>query len=59
MPTLHRYHVVPKLPAVLEGLRELSQNLWWTWNPEGRELFARIDPDLFEAVHGNPIELSA
>ena len=57
MPTLHRYHVVPKLPQTLERLRELSQNLWWTWNPEGRELFARIDPDLFEAVHGNPIEL--
>ncbi len=59
MPTLRRYHVVPNLPAVLEPLRELAYNLWWSWNPEAHELFVRIDPDLWEEVHGNPVELLA
>jgi starch phosphorylase len=57
MPTLRRYTVLPRLPASLERLRELAHNLFWAWSPLVRELFVRIDPDLHEAVHGNPIEL--
>ena len=57
MPTLRRYTVVPRLPAPLERLREIAHNLWWAWSPVARELIVRIDPDLFEEVHGNPIEL--
>jgi starch phosphorylase len=57
MPTLRRYTVTPRLPASLERLRELAYNLWWAWAPVARELFSRIDPDLWEDVHGNPIEL--
>ena len=34
-------------------------NLWWSWAPVAHELFVRIDPDLWEEVHGNPIELLA
>jgi starch phosphorylase len=57
MPTLHRFHVIPKLPASIERLRDIAQNMWWCWTPEARELFVRVDAHLFEAVHGNPIEL--
>ncbi|HEY8072887.1 MAG TPA: alpha-glucan family phosphorylase [Labilithrix sp.] len=57
MPTLRRFTVVPRLPAPLERLRELATNLWWVWTPIARELIVRIDPDLYEEVHGNPIEL--
>ena len=57
MPTLRRYTVVPRLPAALERVREIAHNLWWAWAPEARELFVRINADLFEEVHGNPIEL--
>ncbi len=57
MPTLRHYTVVPRLPAALERIREIAHNLWWAWSPEARELFVRIDADLFEDVHGNPIEL--
>lgn len=57
MPTLRRFTVLPRLPASLERLRELAHNLFWAWSPLVRELFVRIDPDLHEAVHGNPIEL--
>jgi starch phosphorylase len=57
MPTLKRFLVIPRLPQSLERLREIAHNLWWAWAPVARELFLRIDPDLWEQVHGNPIEL--
>jgi starch phosphorylase len=57
MPTLRRFTVVPRLPPSLERLRDLAFNLWWAWEPTARELFVRLDPDLWEEVHGNPIEL--
>jgi len=57
MPTLRTYTVIPRLPAPLERLRELAENLWWSWAVEARELFLRIDAELWERVRGNPIEL--
>lgn len=57
MPTLRRYTVVPRLPSSLERLRDIAHNLWWAWAPEGRDVFVRLDPDLWEEVHGNPVEL--
>src|SRR5215813_5698039 len=57
MPSLRHYTVVPRLPAALERLRDIAHNLWWAWAPEARELFVRVNADLFEDVHGNPIEL--
>jgi len=59
MPTLRRYTVVPRLPPALERLRPIAYNLWWSWSPVGQELFVRLDSDLWEEVHGNPIELLA
>ncbi len=31
------------LPPSLEGFAELAYNLWWSWTPSARSLFARID----------------
>ena len=31
------------LPPKLEGLRRLAFNMWWSWHPRARMLFARID----------------
>src|ERR1700722_11951815 len=59
MPTLKHFTVVPRLPAALERLRDIAYNLWWAWSPVAHELFVRLDPDLWEAVRGNPIELLA
>jgi len=33
-----------RLPRQLDGLRRLAYNLYWTWHPEVRALFSRIDP---------------
>jgi starch phosphorylase len=57
MSTLRHFTVIPRLPPTLERLRDIAYNLWWSWSPSGEELFLRLDPDLWEVVKGNPIEL--
>lgn len=57
MPTLQRFTVVPRLPSSIERMRQLAHNLMWVWTPEIRDLFVRVDPVIFDEVHGNPIEL--
>src|SRR5439155_1705720 len=42
MPTFQTYNVTPILPATLEPLREMSFNLWWTWEPAARRLFRHV-----------------
>src|SRR6185437_6913191 len=57
MKKLHRYEVQPSVPAPLEPLFDLAYNLWWSWNAPARDLFARVDPELYERVSENPIAL--
>jgi starch phosphorylase len=45
------------LPRRIARLEKFAYNLWWTWNPDGQRLFARIEPDLWERVNHNPIRL--
>ena len=49
--------VRPKLPPPLEPLRDIAYNYWWCWDEEAHTLFARIDPELWERVHHNPLAL--
>ncbi len=48
---------IPKLPKEIEGLGEIALNLWWTWNPRGKELFRHISPYLWKESSHNPIKL--
>ena len=57
MPTFQTYNVTPILPATLEPLRELSFNLWWTWEPSARRLFRQLDPDLWDRTNHNPVRM--
>ena len=45
-----------RLPPQLEGLRRLSYNMWWSWNPRARGLFSRID-GLSWSRYRNPVEV--
>lgn len=56
-PNWQEFLVQPRLPAKFEGLNELANNLWWTWNYEAVELFEIIDPELWEQTEKNPILL--
>jgi starch phosphorylase len=46
-----------KLPSQLEILNDIATNLWWVWNHEGAKLFGEIDPELWEASEGNPVQV--
>lgn len=43
-----------RLIEPLQALNDLSLNFFWSWNPEGTELFREIDPSLWEKCEQNP-----
>jgi starch phosphorylase len=57
MFTVHRYQTYPTVPDALAPLTVIARNLWWTWNPRARHLFARIDAELYDRVAHNPLAL--
>src|SRR4051812_21571166 len=57
MPTFQTYNVTPTLPAPLEPLRDISFNLWWTWEPSARRLFRHLDPTLWDRTNHNPVRM--
>ncbi len=52
-----RLAVFPHLPEPIRRLEDLAYNLWWAWHPEAQELFARLDPELWEESNHNPVKL--
>src|SRR5258708_30254817 len=47
--------VFPIMPSRISRLYELAYNLWWSWHPEARTLYSRLDPTLWETVGHNPV----
>jgi len=45
------------LPEKLGKLKDLAYNLWWTWNPQVLDLFAELDPQLWEKLQHNPVTM--
>src|SRR5437763_3831218 len=54
---LRRFTVRAVLPEQLAPLAELVNNLRWSWHGETRDLFAQIDPDVWEQEGGDPTRL--
>lgn len=52
--TVYKLEVNPTLPARLERLEELANNLWYSWDRPTRALFARMHPALWRAAGHNP-----
>lgn len=46
-----------KLPQTIERLPELAYNLWFSWNNDATELFARIDRERWDQFIHNPVRL--
>ncbi len=57
MKVYGRITVFPIMPARINRLYELAYNLWWSWHPEARALYVRLDSDLWEQVGHNPVRL--
>ena len=45
------------LPERISGLGPLSENLWWSWQPQAEDLYRDLDPILFESLEENPVLL--
>jgi starch phosphorylase len=46
-----------KVPERIGRLPELAYNLWWSWTPDARELFRRLDYPLWRKTRHNPVEM--
>lgn len=56
MKPLRSFVVSATLPPKLEVLKELSYNYYWCWHSDARELFVRMERDLWDEVHHNPVQ---
>jgi glycogen phosphorylase len=45
------------LPAALAALGDLAGNLRWSWHPESQDVFASVDPELWESTGRDPVKL--
>lgn len=45
------------LPEALTALGDLAGNLRWSWHPETQDVFAAVDPDLWESTGRDPVKL--
>jgi starch phosphorylase len=52
---IQSFRVVPSLPESLKPLMEIAHNLWWCWNYQAVGLFAKLDRELWERTHHNPV----
>ncbi|MDR0926734.1 MAG: alpha-glucan family phosphorylase [Ignavibacteria bacterium] len=57
MKPIRSFVVTATLPPKLEKLKELANNYFWSWNSDSRELFVRMDRQLWEEVQHNPVQL--
>ncbi|GAA4578557.1 glycosyltransferase family 1 protein [Planotetraspora phitsanulokensis] len=57
MRAIRRFTVRTVLPPQLEPLGELVRNLRWSWHPETMDLFAEVDPEVWERVDHDPVAL--
>lgn len=57
MKPIRTFSIVPVLPPELHRLRDIAMNMRWSWDPPSRNLFARLDPDLWKRTNHNPIRL--
>ncbi|HEX5704315.1 MAG TPA: alpha-glucan family phosphorylase [Pyrinomonadaceae bacterium] len=48
-----------ELPATLKPLEKLAWNYWWSWAPDGPEIFRDLDPGLWQQCEQNPRALLA
>lgn len=54
IPVWKDIYVQSDVPEKLSYLKELANNLWWSWNTEAELLFKRMDPSLWDEVQHNP-----
>lgn len=56
-PRWKKMRIQTNIPEPINGLVELSTNVWWSWNYEASQLFKMVDRDIWYATKKNPIAL--
>jgi starch phosphorylase len=54
---LRRFTVRAALPEALQPLADLVMNLRWSWHPESLDLFAAVDPQVWDSCGHDPVRL--
>ena len=52
---IRKFSILPAIPEHLKPLWDLAYNLRWAWKHDIIELFLRLDIDLWEKTHHNPV----
>ena len=55
--TFKKFKVIPDVPKKLGGLYDIAYNAWLYWNPDAIKLFLRMDEELWNKTHHNPIKM--
>ena len=57
-PMWKRVTIKSNLPANIDKLEEIANNLWWSWNYEARELFIEIaGKERWNELNENPVHM--
>ena len=48
--------IIQIIPKRIERLLELANNLWWSWDEDGRQVFRSLDYELWRASGHNPVK---
>jgi len=56
-PSWKKVLIKSSVPEKLLALKKLSMNLWWSWDAEAQELFASVNPELWEKHSHNPVAI--
>lgn len=54
LPVWKDIYVQSDVPQKLSTLKDLANNLWWSWNSDAESIFRRMDPSLWEETRHNP-----
>ncbi len=46
-----------KMPEKIARLPQIAYNLWWSWTPEARNLFRKLDYPLWRVTKHNPVQM--
>ncbi len=52
-----RFNAAASLPTRIHRLHELSLDLWWSWDGRARDVFRRLDYDLWRRTAHNPVKM--
>ena len=52
-----RFATAAPLPDRIHRLHELALDLWWSWDVRARQVFRRLDYELWRATAHNPVKM--